>query len=221
MWSWLVAGGSGRTPERDQALLLCSITTGLRVTEIAQLEIQHIMRRTGEYHFESRIPSEFTKSGKSAFIFVSNKKFQEALNIYLDWRVKKGHLTTDTPELYRSLRPDSKVFLTETGRRFSISKKKREISSGEIVEYEACDVLERAFKKFYKRAFGEETKFSSHSGRKTFCNRLIEIVEKNIVPETDIDDVVTLMRSSGLQAIQPYINLKTSDAANFLKGIYE
>ena len=45
----MVAGGSGRTPERDQALLLCSITMGLRVSEIANLEVRHVLAEDGKY----------------------------------------------------------------------------------------------------------------------------------------------------------------------------
>ena len=55
----MVAAGSGRTPERDAALILCSATTGLRVTEIAHLEIRHIMAENGSYLLEGWIPGDF------------------------------------------------------------------------------------------------------------------------------------------------------------------
>lgn len=159
----MVAGGSGRTPQRDKALLLCSITMGLRVTEIAHLEIRHIMGEDGKYLLEGWLPGTFSKSGKSAAIFPKNKKFQKALNEYFEWRIEKRHLLSGDPTKYRGLRPEGKVFLTETGRKFAMSKKRRTNDDGVKTEYDACDVLERAFKRLYRRAFGEETKFSSHS----------------------------------------------------------
>ena len=55
----MVAAGSGRTPERDAALILCSATTGLRVTEIANLEVRHIMAENGSYLLEGWIPGDF------------------------------------------------------------------------------------------------------------------------------------------------------------------
>ena len=204
----MVAKGSGRTPERDAALILCSATMGLRVSEIAQLEVRHIMHKNGNYLLEGWLPGEFTKSGKSGAIFVTNKKFQQALDRYFDYRLMKGHLVTGDPSSYRGLRYDSKVFLTETGRKFAMSVKKRPKQEGKqtiIVEYQACDVLERAFKRFYKRAFGEQTDFSSHSGRKYFASQLKKIVERKSVEHASYNDIVELMRSQNLTAIQPYL----------------
>lgn len=204
----MVAKGSGRTPERDAALILCSATMGLRVTEIASLEVQHIMAEDGSYLLEGWIPGEFTKSGKPGAIFVTNKRFQSALDEYFEYRIAKKHLITGDCNRYRGLRPDSKVFLTETGRKFAMSIKKRPKLEGKkaiIVEYQACDVLERAFKRFYKRAFGESTEFSSHSGRKYFANQLASILDKKAEEHEFYDDVVELMRSQNLTAIQPYL----------------
>lgn len=204
----MVASGSGRTPERDAALILCSATTGLRVTEIASLEVRHIMAEDGSYLLEGWIPGEFTKSGKPGVIFVTNKKFQSALDKYFEYRITKKHLITGDCKRYRGLRPDSKVFLTETGRKFAMSVKKRSKQEGRkviIVEYQACDVLERAFKRFYRRAFGERTDFSSHSGRKYFASQLARILDEKLKEHEFYDDVVELMRSQNLTAIQPYL----------------
>ena len=205
-----VAAASGRTPERDAALLLCSATTGLRVSEIARLEVQHIMNEDGTYQLEGWIPGEFTKSGRPGPVFVTNKKFQRALDSYFEYRLRKRHLVSDEPDRYRGLKPSSKVFLTETGRKFAMSIKRREKKvEGKkkpiVVEYEACDVLERAFKRFYKRAFGDKTVFSSHSGRKYFASMLARLVEANRERHEGYEDVVELMRSQNLTAIQPYL----------------
>lgn len=218
-----VAGVSGRTPERDQALLLCSITTGLRVTEISQLEVRHIMKENGDYKLEGWIPGKYTKSGKGGVVFVSNKKFQKALDKYFSVRLQKKHQVSNEPDRYRGLKPDSKVFLTETGYRFAMSKKTRMVGKGknkEPKDYYACDVLERVFKRLYQRAFGDETDKSSHSGRKTFCNRLEEIALSKKVENTDIEDVVTLMRSHDLISIQPYLIPSKKEIMAMCKNIY-
>lgn len=218
-----VAGISGRTPERDKALLLCSITMGLRVTEIARIELGHIIKQNGEYKLEGWIPGRIAKMGKSAPVFPSNKRFQKALDDYLYYRIRKKHHATGDTTKYRGLKPDQPIFLTETGRAFAMSVKKREIGTGKkktIKEYKACDVLERVFKRLYVRAFGEETKFSSHSGRKTFCNRLMELVESKKIPDTSIDDVVHLMRSHDLTSIQPYLVPTNEDIRKMSKQLY-
>lgn len=219
----MVAEGSGRTPERDAALILCSATTGLRVTEIANLEVRHIMEEDGSYMMEGWIPGEFTKSGKPGAVFVTNKKFQNALDRYFKYRIDKGHWTTGDVRKYRGLKPDSKVFLTETGRKFAMSVKKRPKKEGKkivIIEYKACDVLERAFKRFYKRAFGENTVFSSHSGRKYFASQLTNILDKKAEEHQFYDDVVELMRSQNLTAIQPYLMPTKNEIINASKKMY-
>jgi len=217
----MVANGSGRTPERDAALILCSATMGLRVTEIAYLEIRHIIAEDGSYLLEGWLPGEFSKSGKSAAIFPVNKKFQAALDVYLAKRIEKRHMASSDPSKYRGLRPDSKVFLTETGRKFAMAVKKRTKIEGKkevVTEYKACDVLERAFKRFYIRAFGEKTEFSSHSGRKYFALHLARLVEKRGEECEGYDDVVTLMRSHNLTAIQPYLIPTKDEIMKEIKG---
>ena len=219
----MVASGSGRTPERDAALILCSATTGLRVTEIASLEVQHIMAEDGSYLLEGWLPGEFTKSGKPGAIFVTNDKFQMALDKYLQYRIRKKHLISDNPKKYRGLRPDSKTFLTETGRRFAMSIKKRTRLEGKkevTIEYKACDVLERAFKRFYIRAFGEQTSFSSHSGRKYFANQLANILNRKAEEHEFYEDIVELMRSQNLTAIQPYLIPTKAEIISTSKNMY-
>lgn len=219
----MVAAGSGRTPERDAALLLCSATTGLRVSEIANLEVRHIMAEDGGYLLEGWIPGEFTKSGRPGPVFVTNKKFQQSLDRYFEYRLKKSHQITKDVNRYRGLNPASKVFLTETGRKFAMSVKKRsKVDGGKavIVEYKACDVLERAFKRFYKRAFGEQTEFSSHSGRKFFANQLANLLDKKAEEHEFYGDVVELMRSQNLTAIQPYLIPTKAEIINASKKMY-
>lgn len=210
---------SGRMPERDVALLLCSITTGLRVTEIAHLEVWHIVHNDGSLLVEGWIPGKFTKSGEPGPVFITNKKFKEALNAYFEYRIRKGHQVSGKPE-YMGLKPDKKVFLTEKGHKFAMSNKKRYDSEGNEKVYKACDVLERAFKRFYQRAFGEKTDFSSHSGRRTFCNRLLEIVESKKVEDAGYDDIVTLMRSRDITSIQPYLTPTKDEVFSMAKNLY-
>jgi integrase/recombinase XerD len=124
---------------------------------------------------------------------------------------------------YRGLKPDSKVFLTETGRKFAMSIKKRtktEDKKDVTVEYKACDVLERAFKRFYKRAFGEETEFSSHSGRKYFASQLANILDRKAEEHEFYDDVVELMRSQNLTTIQPYFMPTKAEIISTSKNMY-
>lgn len=126
--------------------------------------MQHILNKNGDYANEGWIPGKYTKSGKSSPIYVTNKKLQAALDKYFDYRLKKGHQVTSIEQEYRGLKPDAKVFLTETGYKFAMTKKIRMVGKAnkkEAKDYYACDVLERVFKRIYIRAFGDKTKFSS------------------------------------------------------------
>ncbi|KZX73947.1 hypothetical protein A3715_15570 [Oleiphilus sp. HI0009] len=216
----LVAGASGRTPERDEALLLCSITMGLRVSEIACLEVRHIIGEDGKYLLEGWLPGEFSKSGRSAAIFPSNKKFQKALDKYIEYRLNKRHMISGDLSKYRGLNPESKVFLTETGRKFAMTTKRRKSSKGKPLEYKACDTLERAFKRLYKKAFGDDTQFSSHSGRKVFSNNISDLVESKAHDQSSYQDVVNLMRSHNIESIQPYLVPSKKEIQDIAKNIY-
>jgi integrase/recombinase XerD len=214
----MVAGGSGRTSKRDQALLLCSITMGLRVTEIAYLEVRHIMGEDGKYLSEGLFPGTCWRSGRSAAIFPVNRKLQKSLDEYFAWRIEKKHLLSGDLTKYRGLKPDGRVFLTETGYKFAMSKKRRTNNAGVKAEYDASDVLERLFKRLYRRAFGKETKFSSHSGRKTFVSHIINLIEKKAIPDTGYEDVVELMRSHNITSVNPYLVPRKRDIIEAGKG---
>lgn len=88
------------------------------------------------------------------------------------------------------------------------------------IEYKACDVLERAYKRFYKRAFGEETDFSSHSGRKYFASELANILDRKAEEHQFYDDIVVLMRSQNLTAIQPYLMPTKEEIIKAAKTMY-
>ena len=71
---------------------------------------------------------------------------------------------------YRCLRPDLPLFITRSGAKFSLNKKRRILKTGERVEYWAADSLQSYITRLYAKAGIKGG--SSHSGRRTFATRL-------------------------------------------------
>lgn len=68
--------------------------------------------------------------------------------------------------------PNVPLILTHKGARYELSVKRRVNHDGKTVEYRAADSLQNYMTGLY-RAAGFGRGVSSHSGRRTFANRLV------------------------------------------------
>lgn len=139
----VAAGGS--SPLRDEALLTLSFGLGLRVKELASLDIQDVLASSGHLREEVRLKKHQTKGGTPRHCYLTNPKVKKALLAYLeDRRDREGMCFNREAPLFKSSR----------GLRFSPNS------------------LQQVFHRLYRVAGLEGA--SSHSGRRTFATRLIE-----------------------------------------------
>src|SRR3569833_884452 len=85
-----VAEATSRHLERDWLILLLGITTGMRVTEIAQIEIQDVLFPSGAIRAEVSLRAAITKGCRQRCIYLTHRQTVEALERYLAYRIERG-----------------------------------------------------------------------------------------------------------------------------------
>lgn len=137
-----VASVTGRMPERDVMLLYFTHTTGIRVTELALLEVGDVLYPSGGIRPEVYLRAEITKGCRARNIYLTQPKCLDAIEQWIGVRLRLGWRVSSEVE-YRGLRPASRLVMTHKGQAFKLAFKRRELESGPEV-YRACDALEQA-----------------------------------------------------------------------------
>lgn len=163
---------TSRHPLRDHLALLFTHYTGLRVTELARLEIRDILWPSGKLRDETLLRAEITKNCKSRIVFITVPKLKEAINSYFEYRINNNLGISINQAEYRGFYPHSKVLLTHKGAGFELTKKTRISLDGTHVDYWAADALEARFRELYSSAGLKNC--SSHTGRRTYATKLIK-----------------------------------------------
>jgi site-specific recombinase XerD len=193
-----VTAATSRHPERDRLVLLLGLTAGMRVTEIAQIEVQDVLFPSGALRGEISLRAAITKGGRQRCVYLSHAQTIEALEGYLDYRVTRRLRTTGAFGRYRGLVPSSKLILTHKGYKFHLNTKRRVSFDGERVDYLACDSLQSHVTKLYRDAGIKGG--SSHSGRRTMASRLI-------AQGHAIETVQQLLGHAELDHVRPYLQV--------------
>ncbi|WAG17867.1 site-specific integrase (plasmid) [Burkholderia gladioli] len=190
-----VTAATSRHPERDCLVLLLGMTCGMRVSEIAQIEVQDVLFPSGAIRSEvSR--AAITKGCRQRCVYVTHPKTVSALECYLSHRTARGMGTELTAERYRGLSPSTYLVLAGKGRKFAMNTKRRINEAGEQVDYSACDSLQSHVTKLYRDAGIRSG--SSHSGRRSFASNLVE-------QGHDIETVQQLLGHAELDHVLPYL----------------
>jgi integrase/recombinase XerD len=166
-----VTAATSRHPERDCLVLLLGLTAGMRVTEIAQIEVQDVLFPTGALRDEVSLRAAITKGCRQRCIYLSHAKAIEAFDLYLGYRMARRLRVTGDPGRYRGLEPASKLLLTHKRYKFHLNTKRRVSWAGEPVDNLACDSLQSHVTKLYWHAGIRGG--SSHGGRRTMASRQI------------------------------------------------
>lgn len=165
-----VIDATSRWPERDSALVLTSLCTGMRCTEMARVTPRDILMASGKVRDAVQLRAEITKGCKARLSYFTNPKLIAALDRYVQSRhVKRIGLSGGDD--YAGLYPDAPMFFSSRKGGFSMVPKNRALESGETGEYVAADGLEHLFRRVYDRAGLKAC--SSHSGRRTFASTLL------------------------------------------------
>ena len=193
-----VTEATSRHPERDALILLLGISCGVRITEIARLEVADVLMPSGMIRSEVSLRSAITKGSRQRCIYLTHSETLAALERYLAYRVERRLGMVLNGKAYRRPVPANRLILTHKGTRFELSLKRRINESGETVEYWAADSLQNYVTKLYRDA-GLRRGYSSHSGRRTFANRLISQSES-------LETLQTLLGHSELDHVIPYVD---------------
>ncbi|MCU6502267.1 site-specific integrase [Rugamonas sp. A1-17] len=193
-----VTEATSRHPERDCLVLLLGITCGMRISEIAQIEVGDIMFASGKLREEVSLRAAITKGCRQRCIYPTNRLLIAALENYLAYRIARRWRMSDDPQKYRGLRADSALILTHKGFKFQLNTKRRINFAGEQVDYLACDSLQSHITKCYRDAGIKGG--SSHSGRRTMASRLL-------AQGHSIETLQLLLGHSELDHVMPYLEV--------------
>jgi site-specific recombinase XerD len=194
-----VTQATSRHPERDCLILLLGITCGLRVSEIAQIEVQDVLfPGSGAIRSEVSLRAAITKGCRQRCIYLTHRLTVDALGTYLAYRIERGLGTELRDERYRGLSPTTALILTHKGSKFYLNTKRRINYAGEQVDYLACDSLQAHITKLYKDA-GIKLG-SSHSGRRSFASG-------SLANGHSIETIQLLLGHAELDHVMPYLEV--------------
>ena len=193
-----VTRATSRDPERDILVLLLGIHTGMRVSEIAQIEVGDVLFPSGAIRSEVSLRAAITKGLRQRCIYPTNRDLVAAINDYLAVRTARRWRMSDDPTRYRGLRPDSTLVLTFKGYRYFMNTKRRINEAGEQVDYTACDALQAHVTKLYRDAGIKGG--SSHSGRRTMASRLL-------ANGVELATVQLMLGHAELDHVDPYLEI--------------
>jgi|TARA_A100001518_G_C1227220_1_gene79975 site-specific recombinase XerD len=191
-----VASVTGRMPERDVMLLWVTHTTGIRVTELALLEVADVFYPSGAIKPEVYLRAEITKGCRARNIHLTNPKCIAAIEAWIAIRLERAWAISSEAE-YRGLRPDSRLVMTHKGQAFELAFKHRMLDTGPEV-YRACDALQQTITRLYKQAGIKGG--SSHSGRRTLAARVLAATG-------DVDTVQAILGHQRLDHSKPYLSI--------------
>ena len=194
-----VTEATSRFPERDTLILLLGVTCGMRITEIARLEVHNVLAQSGARREEVALPGSITKGCRPRCVFLSHMTTIEAFDRYVEWRYRRSAGASLDRREYRGLMPHTRLILTQKGGPFELSVKRRVNFEGEVVEYLAADSLQSYVTSLY-RAAGLGLGYSSHSGRRTFASRLV-------AQGHSLDTVQLLLGHSHMDHVAPYLEV--------------
>lgn len=193
-----VTRATSRDPERDVLVLLMGIHVGMRVSEIAQVEVGDFLFPSGAIRQEVSLRAAVTKGCRQRCVYPINRDLVAALEDYLTLRIERRWRMSEEPKQYRGLRPDSTLILTFKGYRYSMNCRRRINHAGEQVDYAACDALQAHVTKLYRDAGIKSG--SSHSGRRSMASRLLE-------QGHDLDTIQLMLGHAELDHVDPYLEI--------------
>jgi integrase/recombinase XerD len=155
--------GYSKFKERDCALLIVLYGTALSLTELAQIKVSDYLLPNSKVRKESEVRAEISHSGRKRGLYWVAPGLVAALDEYLAWRVKHSHGVTNLKGAYRSLDPESTIFLTDEGAPYALTS--RVLKSG-VVSY-SCNTLGALISRLHADCGIVEG--SAQSARRTFA----------------------------------------------------
>ncbi|NKA33298.1 site-specific integrase [Ralstonia pseudosolanacearum] len=147
-----VTEATSRHPERDVLILLLGFTGGMRVSEVARIEVADVMLPGGQLREEVSLRAAITKGCRQRCLYLSHPKTIATLERYIEWRWQNNKSTAMDRRIWRGLMPQTTLILTHKGGSYELSVKRRTNDAGELVEYLAADSLQSYIAGLYRAA---------------------------------------------------------------------
>ena len=148
------------------------MTCGMRVTEIARIEIRDLLTKSGARREEVSLRGSITKGCQPRCIYLAHERTIAAVRLLHRMALPTRCGAALDRREYRGFMPHTRLILTQKGSAFELSVKRRVNFDGETVEYLAADSLQSYVTGLY-RAAGLGAGHISHSGRRTSASRLV------------------------------------------------
>lgn len=136
------------------------------MTELATLPVSRYLKTNSTLLEKSCIPAVIAYNGKERPLWWSNVKVVAAIDKYLEYRVRHNHGVTTRQAAFKSLDPDSPIFLTGDGEPYKLIKRKTATGA---ISY-SCDSLSQLIRRLHLQAGIEGG--SAADARRTFAVRL-------------------------------------------------
>ena len=107
-------------PNRDVALLVMLFSSGAKPLEIARLSVDDYLHPDGTVRTCSEIGAAAAARRRARPLYFLNARVCDALDAYLEERVRRQLGARASGGAYRGLDPHSALFLTEDGRPFAV-----------------------------------------------------------------------------------------------------
>ncbi|CAM3919383.1 Integrase [Pseudomonas reidholzensis] len=177
-------------------LLWLTHPTGVRVTELALLEVADVLYPSGAIKPEVYLRADITKGCRPRNAYLTHPLCLAALDAWITVRLRRRRGLSGSDE-YRGLRPSSKLVTTHKGHAFELTFKYRELAGGPEV-YRDCDSLQQTISMLYREAGNELG--SSRSDRRS-------LAAKVLAATGDVETVQTILGHSCLDHSKPYLTV--------------
>ena len=163
----------GTLGKRNVAIIWMLFGSGLRINEVAKLEVKDLLYPTGELKTTFTVKGTYTKTDRARAAFILAKQHKSALEAWLDEMIeeKVGYSENGA---YRSLQKDWPIFaVTKKGkswRKMSFRHKKYKDANGQERTTPVCSSMQTLISDLFKNSglYGGST----HSGRRTLASWL-------------------------------------------------
>jgi len=168
----LWAASKGELGNRNTTIIWMLFGSGLRINEVAKLQIKDVFYHSGELKKSFVIPGPYTKTGKPRPVYILAQWQRDSLCAWRDQRLQENAMLSDD-DSFGGLRGDSPLILSKRGkawRNLAFNDKKYKAKDGTVKTTKVCGSLENLVRDLVKNSglhFG-----SSHSGRRTLATWL-------------------------------------------------
>ena len=173
---------------RDQAAIAGAALWGVTASELALIEVGHVVASNGRLKQKWDLPAKVAFNGYARVLFTEHPRLNQLLDKYLNWRVKRGWGIKQHGK-FRGLDPSSKLLLNDKAQPFHFTGVKK----GERRQPTGINLL---FKKLIGKTDLADEGVTYGPFRKSFMTQLgqVGLSVRNIMAATGIRDYESVSR---------------------------